>query len=92
MSNIYAKAFNNCLEEYLLFILNLFPDNIDIRTAYNGLLNIKKVNPMLIVKFWNGYVVAKYNTPIQQNDYDFSKYHVNEITKAIAKLAASQVR
>ena len=42
MSNIYGKAFNNCLEEYLLFILNLFPNSVDIRSAYNGLLNIFK--------------------------------------------------
>ena len=88
MSNIYAKAFNNCLEEYLLFILNLFPDNIDIRTAYNGLLNIKKVNPMLIVKFWNGYVVAKYNTPIQQNDYDF--FINKEYTQDILSTSSDQ--
>ena len=88
MSNIYAKAFNNCLEEYLLFILNLFPDNIDIRTAYNGLLNIKKVNPMLIVKFWNGYVVAKYNTPIQQGDYDF--FINKEYTQDILSTSSDQ--
>jgi hypothetical protein len=71
MSNIYGKAFNNCLEEYLLFILNLFPNNVDIRSAYNGLLNIKKVNPTLIVKFWHSYVVAKYNDPIQKGDYEY---------------------
>ena len=71
MSNIYGKAFNNCLEEYLLFVLNLFPNNVDIRTAYNGLLNIKKVNPTLIVKFWKSYVVEKYNEPIQKGDYDY---------------------
>lgn len=71
MSNIYGKAFNNCLEEYLLFILNLFPNSVDIRSAYNGLLNIKKVNPTLIVKFWNSYVVAKYNEPIQKGDYEY---------------------
>ena len=71
MSNSYGKAFNNCLEEYLLFILNLFPNNVDIRSAYNGLLNIKKVNPILIVKFWHSYVVAKYNDPIQKGDYEY---------------------
>ena len=37
-------------------------------------------------------IAIKYNSNTKQNDYDFSKYHVNEITKAIAKLAASQVR
>jgi len=71
MSTLYCKAFNNCLETYLLFIFELFPNNVDIRTAYNGLLNIKKVNTTLIVKFWYSYVVAKYNDPIQQGDYDY---------------------
>jgi len=54
-----------------LFIYNLFPSNVDIRAAYNGLLNIKKVNATLIVKFWYSYVVAKYNEPIQKGDYDY---------------------
>lgn len=71
MTSIYGKAFNNCLEEYLLFIVTLFPNNVDIRTAYNSLLNTKKVNPILLVKFWYNYVVAKYNEPIQKGDYDY---------------------
>jgi hypothetical protein len=71
MTSIYGKAFNNCLEEYLLFIVTLFPNNVDIRTAYNSLLNTKKVNPILLVKFWYSYVVAKYNEPIQKGDYDY---------------------
>lgn len=71
MSNIYGKAFNNCLEEYLLFIVALFPDNVNIRAAYNSLLNTKKMNPTLVVKFWHGYVVAKYNDPIQKGDYEY---------------------
>ena len=71
MSNVYGKAFNNCLESYLLFIFELFPNNVDIRTAYNGLLNIKKVNTTLIVKFWYSYVVQKYNDPIQKGDYEY---------------------
>jgi hypothetical protein len=88
MSNIYGKAFNNCLEEYLLFILNLFPNNLDIRSAYNGLLNIKKVNPTLIVKFWHSYVVAKYNEQIQKGDYE---YFVNkEYTQDILSAATDQ--
>lgn len=88
MSNIYGKAFNNCLEEYLLFILNLFPNNLDIRTAYNGLINIKKLNPTLIVKFWHSYVVAKYNEQIQKGDYD---YFVNkEYTQDILSAATDQ--
>jgi hypothetical protein len=71
MTSIYGKAFNNCLEEYLLFIVTLFPNNVDIRTAYNSLLNTKKMNPTLVVKFWYGYVVAKYNDPIQKGDYEY---------------------
>lgn len=71
MTSIYGKAFNNCLEEYLLFIVTLFPDNVNIRTAYNSLLNTKKMNPTLVVKFWYGYVVAKYDVPIQKGDYEY---------------------
>ena len=92
MSNIYGKAFNNCLEEYLLFILNLFPNNLDIRSAYNGLLNIKKVNPMLIVKFWYSYVVAKYNEPIQKGDYEYfvHKEYTNDILTTASDQKLSQ--
>ena len=71
MSNIYGKAFNNCIDEYFLFVFQLFPDNVNVRAAYNGLNNLKKANPSLFVKFWYSYIVARYNEPIQQGDYDF---------------------
>ena len=71
MSSVYLKAFNNCFEEHILFIVDLFPNNTDLRSAYNGLLSIKKINPALIVKFWYSYIVANYNEPIEKEDYEY---------------------
>ena len=71
MSSVYLKAFNNCFEEHILFIVELFPNNTDLRSAYNGLLSIKKINPALIVKFWYSYIVANYNEPIEKEDYEY---------------------
>jgi len=71
MSSTYLKAFNNCFEEHILFIVELFPNNTDLRSAYNGLLSIKKINPALIVKFWYSYIVTNYKEPIENEDYEY---------------------
>jgi hypothetical protein len=71
MSVVYLKAFNNCFEEHILFIVNLFPNNTDLRSAYNGLISIKKINPALIVKFWYSYIVENYKEPIEKEDYEY---------------------
>ena len=71
MSSVYLKAFNNCFEEHILFIVDLFPNNTDLRSAYNGLLSIKKINPSLIVKFWYSYIVTNYKEPIEKEDYEY---------------------
>ncbi len=81
MSSVYLKAFNNCFEEHILFIVNLFPNNTDLRSAYNGLLSIKKINPALIVKFWYSYIVENYKEQIENEDYEYflAKEYKNDI-------------
>jgi len=81
MSSVYLKAFNNCFEEHILFIVDLFPNNTDLRSAYNGLLSIKKINPALIVKFWHSYIVGNYKEPIEKEDYEYflSKEYKDDI-------------
>jgi len=81
MSSLYLKAFNNCFEEHVLFIVELFPNNVDLRTAYNGLLSIKKINPSLIVKFWHSYIVQNYSEPIENEDYEYflNKEYRNDV-------------
>ncbi len=54
MSNILT-AFNDHFIEFLNDVQGVFPDNVDILTAKNALLTIKKANPKMIVKIWKTF-------------------------------------
>lgn len=64
-------AFNNHFEEFLSDINRVFPENVDIKKAQNGLLAIRKANPKIIVKIWNDYIIKGYNEQIDKGDINF---------------------
>jgi len=70
MSN-FIKIFNNNFFEFIDFVIYIFPDNIDLLTAKNSMLLLKKQNPKLIFKIWNEYVVKPYRTEIENGDFTF---------------------
>jgi hypothetical protein len=49
----------------------VFPDDVDVLTAKNSLLTIRKVNPKMIVKIWNTFIVGKYKKEIEAGDLSF---------------------
>jgi hypothetical protein len=71
MSSNILSAFNDHFVEFVTDIQNVFPDDVDLLTAKNSLLTIRKLNPKMIVKIWNTYIVNKYSKEIQEGNIDF---------------------
>ena len=64
-------AFNDHFADFVNDIQTVFPDDVDILTAKNALIAIRKANPKMIVKIWKTYIVDKYRTEIEANDISF---------------------
>ena len=50
MSSNILTAFNDHFVDFVTDIHKVFPDDVDVLTAKNSLLTIRKVNPKMIVK------------------------------------------
>ena len=96
MTNILS-AFNDHFVEFVSDIQSVFPTDHDVLMAKNSLIAIRKANPKMIVKIWNGLIVGKYKKEIEAGDLsffinnDYSQDLVNssnskQITDAIDRL------
>lgn len=65
------SIFNNHLIEFVEDIESVFPDDVDIRTAKNALLAVKKTNPKLLPQIWYRNVVKPYKEQIAVGDCNF---------------------
>ena len=92
-----SRAFNNMLNEFLVEILKIVPDNIDIKKTQIYFNTIKSVNPALVIKLWYKYIYVPYSDKIAANDITFfiEKDYVedvhnledsNQVMKSIDKL------
>ena len=91
------SIFNNHFVEFIEDIQSVFPDDVDIRSAKNSLLTIKKANPKMIANIWKTFVVNKYKKEIEEGkieffinkdystDFSISQYS-DKITQAIDRL------
>ena len=64
-------GFNNHLNEFFNDVVNIFPDNLDIKVAQTSLSTMRKANPRLIVAIWREHVVSKYEKEIVEGNIDF---------------------
>jgi hypothetical protein len=64
-------TFNDHFMEFVSDIQNVFPNDVDILTAKNSILSIRKANPRIIVKIWNTLIVNKYKDNIEAGDLNF---------------------
>ena len=71
MSNNILSAFNDHFMEFLNDVHMLFPADVDVLTAKNALLQVRKANPKMIVKIWQTFIVDKYRTEIESGTIDF---------------------
>jgi hypothetical protein len=66
-----VKAFNNHFIEFLDDVLNVFPNDKNIKTAKYYISGIMKINPSIVVKAWHEYVVLPYSKQINDSDWSF---------------------
>jgi len=71
MATNLVTVFNDHFAEFVSDIQSIFPEDVDILTAKNALIAIRKANPKLIVKIWVKYVVVPYKAQIDSGDINF---------------------
>ena len=64
-------AFNNHFMELVNDICNVFPDDLDIQSAKNSFILIKKANPKLLIRSWDMFVVQKYHQEIVDGKIEY---------------------
>lgn len=71
MSGNILTAFNDHFVEFVTDIQSVFPEDVDLLTAKNSLLMIRKMNPKMIIKIWKSHIVDKYTQQIEVGDWTF---------------------
>ena len=76
------KAFNTHFFEFVEDIINIFPENNDIKDSKTALEFFKKANPTSILKAWNFFVYTPYREVINQGNIEFffDKDYKNDLT------------
>ena len=64
-------AFNNHFMEMVEDIVRVFPDDLDILSAKNSLIAIRKMNPKILIRSWDTFVVSKYRQEIENGDLTY---------------------
>ena len=67
----YLPVFNKHFLEFLTDVENVFPEDVDIKTAKNSVIFLQKSNPSLLLKLWKSHVMRKYQEEIDRGDIDF---------------------
>tara|TARA_X000000368_G_scaffold409916_1_gene392626 strand:+ start:1067 stop:1444 length:378 start_codon:yes stop_codon:yes gene_type:complete len=65
------KAFNNHLTEFIDDLINVFPDNLDIKTGRTFVEGLKKINPKKIPIIWKECVVDSFKDEILEGNLEF---------------------
>lgn len=71
MANNILSAFNDHFIEFVNDVHCVFPDDADILATKNALTTIRKLNPRMIVKIWNSFIVSKYKSEIEAGNIEF---------------------
>jgi hypothetical protein len=71
MSNNILTAFNDHFAEFINDIHTVFPEDVDILSAKNALIAVRKANPKMIVKIWTTFIGGKYKAEIEAGNIDF---------------------
>lgn len=69
--SVSLKAFNTHFDEFVEDLINVLPDNVEIKSAKNMVFISRKANATLIVKVWYSYIYAPYKERIDSGDLDF---------------------
>lgn len=64
-------GFNNHLAELLESLIEIIPENKELKTALASLVTIRKANPKLIIISWKHYVLNKYEENIMSGNVEY---------------------
>jgi hypothetical protein len=67
----FSSIFNNHFSEFMDDLEFIFPNDVDILSAKNSIMLIRKSNPKLLIKIWKNYVVIPYKDQIDAGNFDF---------------------
>ncbi len=83
MANILT-TFNDHFVEFVNDVHTVFPEDVDILSAKNSLLAIRKANPKMIVKIWKAFIADKYAAEILSGNIEFfiNKDYSNDLSKS----------
>jgi len=71
MATNYLSIFNEHFVDFVNDIQTVFPENVDILTAKNSLLAVRKANPKLLVRIWLKYIAIPYKNEIETGNINF---------------------
>lgn len=66
-----VSAFNDHFMEMVNDIVAVFPDDLDILSARNSIKALRKINPKMLIRSWDFYVVSKYYKEIESGDLSY---------------------
>lgn len=66
-----VQMFNEHFMEFVKHISDTFPNDLEVATAKNTLIAVKKVNPKMISKIWKTYIADKYKNEIEEGNINF---------------------
>ena len=64
-------GFNDHLLEFVEDIVRVFPEDVNIRTAKNAMLTVRKANPKMLIKIWEECICKPYQSYIDDGDISF---------------------
>ena len=70
-ASVVLSTFNDHFMEFVNDVVNVFPENIDVLSAQNAFIMIRKANPKLLIKIWSTHIVSRYKDVIESGDLGF---------------------
>lgn len=70
-ASVVLSTFNDHFMEFVNDVVNVFPENIDVLSAQNAFIMIRKANPKLLIKIWSTHIISRYKDVIEAGDLGF---------------------
>lgn len=65
------SAFNNHLTELVEALIDIMPDDAELKTAQVSISTLRRMNPRLIIPIWKTYVLDNYEKQIEEGNIKF---------------------
>lgn len=65
------SAFNNHLTELVEALIEIMPEDAELKTAQVSISTLRKMNPRLIIPIWKTYVLDNYEKQIEEGNIKF---------------------